>query len=157
MEVKIREADKSDYPTVYDCMTNTAWNDVPEAEKATTKKDVWMSFFRKIAKTLTEGRGRKIFVACDDQNYFMGYVVTGSMGEGASTIPVGMVFDITVLEPFRRRGVAKLLIKTAEDYCRQQGMWRMKLEVAANNPNAIDLYSKVGYEPERTLMGKNLS
>ena len=157
MEVKIREARKSDYPTVYECMTNTAWNDVPVAEKATTKKEAWMAFFRKIAKTLTEGRGRKIFVAWDDENDFMGYVVTGSMGEGASTIPVGMVFDISVLEPFRRRGVAKLLIKTAEDYCRQQGMWRIKLEVAANNPNAIDLYAKAGFEAERTLMGKNLS
>jgi ribosomal protein S18 acetylase RimI-like enzyme len=157
MEVKIRKASKSDYPTVYECMTNTAWNDVPEAEKATTKKEVWMSFFRKIAKTLTEGKGRKIFVACDDENDFMGYVVTGNMGEGASTIPVGMVFDISVMEPFRRRGIAKLLIRAAEDYCRQQGMWRIKLEVAANNPKAIDLYKKVGFEPERTLMGKNLS
>jgi ribosomal protein S18 acetylase RimI-like enzyme len=157
MEVKIREAKKRDYPTVYECMTNTAWNDVPEAEKATTKKKVWMSFFRKIARTLTEGRGRKIFVAFDDANDFMGYVVTGSMGEGSSTIPVGMVFDISVMEPFRRKGIAKLLIKMAEDYCRQQGMWRIKLEVASNNPNAIDLYEKVGFKAERTLMGKNLS
>ena len=157
MEVRIREARKNDYPTVYECMTNTAWNDVPEAEKATTEKERWMTFFRKIARTLTEGRGRKIFVACDDENDFMGYVVTGSMGEGSSTIPVGMVFDIAVMEPFRRMGIAKLLIKTAEDYCKQRGMWRIKLEVAANNPNAIDLYRKVGFEPERTLMGKSLS
>ncbi len=157
MEVRIREGGKSDYPTVYECMTNTAWNDLPEAEKATAKKEAWMAFFRNIAKTLTESKGRKVFVACDDQNDFMGYVVTGSMGEGSSRIPVGMVFDISVLEPFRRRGIAKLLIKTAEDYCRQKGMWRIKLEVAANNPSAIDLYTKVGFEAERALMGKNLS
>jgi ribosomal protein S18 acetylase RimI-like enzyme len=144
MEVKIREAKKSDYPTVYESMTTTAWNDVPEAEKATTKKEVWMAFFRKIARTLTEARGRKVFVAFDDENDFMGYVVTGGMGEGASTIPVGMVFDIAVLEPFRRRGIAKLLIRMAEDYCKQEGMWRIKLEVAANNPNAIDLYQRWG-------------
>jgi ribosomal protein S18 acetylase RimI-like enzyme len=157
MEVRIREGRESDYPTVFECMTTTAWNDLPESEKATTKKENWMAFFRKIASTLTKGRGRKVFVACDDENDFMGYVVTGSMGEGSSSIPVGMVFDISVMEPFRRRGIAMLLIKTAEDYCRGKGMWRIKLEVAANNPNAIDLYKKVGFESERTLMGKNLS
>jgi ribosomal protein S18 acetylase RimI-like enzyme len=146
MEVRIREGRESDYPTVFECMTTTAWNDLPESEKATTKKENWMAFFRKIASTLTKGRGRKVFVACDDENDFMGYVVTGSMGD-----------DISVMEPFRRRGIAMLLIKTAEDYCRGKGMWRIKLEVAANNPNAIDLYKKVGFESERTLMGKNLS
>lgn len=156
MEVKIREAKRADLSTVYDCMTATAWNDVPEEEKAKSDKKVWQSFFRKIAKTLTEARGRKIFIAYDDRHRFMGYVVTGSMGEGFSAIPVGMIFDISVLEPFRRRGIAKLLIRTAEEYCRQQGMWRIKLEVAANNPIAQSLYRKVGFTDERTLMGKNL-
>ncbi len=157
MDVKIREGRKSDYPIVYDCMTTTGWNDLPEDEKKTTKKEVWQSYFRKIATTLMKVRDRKVFVAYDDRNDFMGYVVTGGMGEGFSAIPVGMVFDIYVLEPFRRRGIAKLLIKTAEDYCRNNGMWRMKLEVASNNPNAQDLYRSLGFKDERVLMGKNLS
>lgn len=157
MEVRIRDGRRSDYPIVYDCMTETAWRDVPEEEKATTKKEVWQSFFKKIARTLTEARGRKVFVAYNDQNDLMGYVVTGSMGEGFSAIPVGMIFDIYVAEPFRRKGVGKLLIKTAEEYCRQNGMWRIKLEVASNNPNAQDLYRSLGFKDERMLMGKSLS
>ncbi len=157
MDVKIRNAKRKDYPIVYDCMTATAWNDIPKEEKEKTKKEIWQSFFRNIAKALTEARGRKIFIAHDDQNDFMGYVVTGSMGEGFSAIPVGMIFDIYVLEPFRRRGIAKLLIRTAESYCRKNGMWRIKLEVAWNNPTAQELYKKVGFKNERTLMGKNLS
>lgn len=157
MEVKIREGRKSDYPAVYESMTATAWNDLPQDEKMTTKKEVWQSYFGKIAKALMKTRDRKVFIAYDDRNDFMGYVVTGGMGEGFSAISVGMIFDIHVLEPFRRRGVAKLLIKTAEDYCRQNGMWRIKLEVATNNPNAQDLYRKVGFSEERMLMGKNLS
>lgn len=157
MDVRIRDARRSDYPVVYDCMTTTAWKDVPEDEKATTSKEIWQSFFRKIAKSLTEARGKKIFVAHDDRNDLMGYVVTGSMGEGFSAIPVGMIFDIYVMEPFRRKGVARLLIRTAEEYCRRMGMKRIKLEVAANNPNAQDLYKKMGYSDERMLMGKNLA
>lgn len=157
MGVKVRDARESDYSTIYDCMTETAWNDVPEEEKVITDRKLFESFFRGMAKTLIQRPGRRIFVACDDENDFMGYVVTGGMGEGSSAIPVGMVFDIFVLEPYRRRGIGKMLIEVAEEYCRQQGIWRIKLEVAANNPNAMDLYRKAGFKDERVLMGKNLS
>ncbi|MFQ6060017.1 MAG: GNAT family N-acetyltransferase [Thermoplasmata archaeon] len=155
MVVKIRLATKKDYPLIYDCMITTGWNDVPEEEKASTRKEVWQSFFRDIAKTLVQRRGRKIFVAYDDENDFMGYVMTGRMGNGV--IPVGMIFDIFVLEPFRRRGIGRILIRTAERYCKEQGMRRIKLEVADNNPVARDLYKKMGFRDERHLMGKNLS
>ncbi|TET90749.1 MAG: GNAT family N-acetyltransferase [Methanomassiliicoccales archaeon] len=157
MEVRIREAQKDDYPIIYDCMTETAWKDVPEEEKVISERSLWEQFFRGIAKPLIERPGRKIFIAYDDQNDIMGYVITGGMGEESSVIPVGMIFDICVLEQFRKRGIAKMLIEVAEEYCRQQGIWRIKLEVAANNPVAIDLYRKAGFKDERTLMGKNLS
>ena len=155
MAVKIRFARKKDYPLIYDCIMTTGWNDVPEEEKAATRKDAWMAFFRRIAETLVERRDRKVFVAYDDQNDFMGYVMTGGMG--GSAIPVGMIFDIFVLEPFRKRGIGKMLIETAERYCKDEGMWRVKLEVADNNPIARELYKKMGFKDERHLMGKNLS
>lgn len=157
MEVRIREAREDDYPIVYDCMTTTAWNDVPEEEKVISERSLWEQFFRGIAKPLIERPGRKIFVAYDDENDFMGYVITGGTGEGSSVIPVGMIFDIYVLEQFRKRGIAKMLIEVAEEYCKAQGLWRIKLEVAANNPVAVELYRKAGFKDERILMGKNLS
>lgn len=156
MNVRIREGRRSDYQVIYDCMTETAWNDVPEEEKSRTRKDIWQAFFKRIARTLMEGKERKVFVACSDREDFLGYVVTGRMAEGSSAIPVGMIFDIYVLEPYRRKGIGTLLIRRAEKYCRENGMWRIKLEVAANNPNAKALYEKMGFSDERILMGKTL-
>jgi hypothetical protein len=45
---------------------------------------------------------------------------------------------------------------SAERHCMDEGMWKIKLEVADNNPIARELYKKMGFKDERHLMGKNL-
>ena len=52
---------------------------------------------------------------------------------------------IIVDEKCQGKGLGKVLMKHAIDYCRTQKMKCLKLEVACSNKNAISFYEKLGF------------
>lgn len=73
-----------------------------------------------------------------------------------SELSFGYVYDVFVEEEFRGKGVGKLLLEKAEDYCRKSGYSRIALSVSATNNTAINLYRRTGYQPERIDMAKEI-
>lgn len=68
---------------------------------------------------------------------------------------------IVVDKEISNRGIGSILINFAEDYCKNKGMKKMKLEVMKDNVNALKFYSKHKYtiveESEKTYyMIKNI-
>lgn len=57
----------------------------------------------------------------------------------------------------RRQGIAKEALRLLEAEARRLGAHRLGLEVWLDNPGAIELYRKAGYEPVRWSMVKRLS
>ena len=49
-------------------------------------------------------------------------------------------------ESFRRKGIAEKLIRTLVDFCENEGMDFVTLEVRRSNEAAKKLYSKMGFE-----------
>jgi proline iminopeptidase len=65
--------------------------------------------------------------------------------------------DVSVLEPYRRRGVATALTRAAEHEAARRGHARLQLAVGIDNRAAQDVYRKLGYidsgEPPRRVQG----
>mgnify|MGYP001420728970 CR=1 FL=1 len=61
--------------------------------------------------------------------------------------------EIFVLPEAQRTGLGKQLLDTASDYCRENSMGTLRLEVQKKNTRAIDVYRTCGFRTEdRYLM-----
>lgn len=60
-----------------------------------------------------------------------------------------LTLGITVAKAWRNQGVGKALMQTLIDWCRHNRVvHRLHLEVFANNPRAIHVYEKLGFQRE---------
>ncbi|MEM6690792.1 MAG: GNAT family N-acetyltransferase [Planctomycetota bacterium] len=69
--------------------------------------------------------------------------------EGFSTFaarPLLNIHDVIVTASHRRRGVARLLFKAAEDEARLRGACKLTLEVLSGNSAALQAYRSFGFE-----------
>lgn len=62
-----------------------------------------------------------------------------------SAIPVFILYDLYVKPEYRKHGVAKQLMLTAEVHARQSGKLRLELSTAKNNYAAQKLYESLGW------------
>jgi ribosomal protein S18 acetylase RimI-like enzyme len=62
-----------------------------------------------------------------------------------------------VAEPYRDQGLGHLLLETAEEWARQQGLPWISLSIGARNTLGQKLYESLGYRVETLRMAKHLS
>lgn len=80
------------------------------------------------------------------------FTVAGDNGKAVGYIGFHTVLDeayianIAVLPEFRGQGIAKALLGWAVDYCRDNKMTFITLEVRKSNASAISLYQKFNFE-----------
>lgn len=58
----------------------------------------------------------------------------------------GYISNIAVLPLYRRKGIGALLLNTAVEYCKENDISFLSLEVRKSNNSAISLYRKFGFE-----------
>ena len=83
----------------------------------------------------------RFFELAISDNQIVGYAGVIAPGPDA----VADILTITVIDGFRRQGIAKRLIADIEDYCQSKGSSAIMLEVATENVAAIALYENLGY------------
>jgi ribosomal-protein-alanine N-acetyltransferase len=83
----------------------------------------------------------RFFELAISENEIVGYAGVFAAGAGA----VADVLTVTVINGFRRQGIAKRLISDIESYCQTKGSSAIMLEVATDNAGAISLYEELGY------------
>jgi ribosomal protein S18 acetylase RimI-like enzyme len=69
----------------------------------------------------------------------------------------GFVYDLLILEPFRRRGYAEQAMVLLERIAREKGARKLLLQVFGDNEGARKLYSKLGYAERAIAMSKTLA
>ncbi|MBD2101177.1 N-acetyltransferase [Leptolyngbya sp. FACHB-261] len=69
---------------------------------------------------------------------------------------VAYVFLIYVEPEHRRQGIATALIKTGEAWAQTQAYRQVSLQVFADNPAALSLYERLGYQPLSLMLQKPL-
>lgn len=83
----------------------------------------------------------RFFELAISDNQIVGYA--GVIAPGPDE--VADILTVTVIDGFRRQGIAKRLIADIEGYCQSKGSRAIMLEVATDNTGAIALYANLGY------------
>ncbi|ADV84808.1 GNAT family N-acetyltransferase [Terriglobus saanensis] len=78
-----------------------------------------------------------------------GFVIASLETENSQRF--GYIATLEVLSAYRRHGVARHLLMTAEDLLRNEGCRYVALHVAMNNVAAMALYASCGYESVGTV------
>lgn len=156
MYIQLREAKATDMPLVKKMAVETSWEYLPETQKKLLNREKWnMHVIEYYDNVLKEENG-EVFIAEDERHSYVGHLIVGQTTGTISELTFGYVYDVFVEEEFRGKGVGKLLLEKAEDYCRRKGHSRIALSVSATNDSAIKLYSRIGYKTERIAMAKEI-
>ena len=86
-----------------------------------------------------------VFVV-EEEGKIVGYLAGGECSvEDYRKLPkVAELNDMLVLEEFRGNGVGRMLYSAFVEWCRGRGIKRVRVEVTAQNKEAIEFYRKVG-------------
>ena len=88
------------------------------------------------------------FIVAENQSGVVGYLIADIRYRSE-----GHIISIAVREDERRKGVGKLLIRSATSEFRKLGVRLVRLEVRAGNRAAINLYSSMGYKEVGIMSG----
>ena len=84
----------------------------------------------------------------------IGYMWSGVRDEGDR--PFVVLYDLVILEPYRRQGFGRQALSTLEDKVLEQGLKRIALHVFGHNEGARALYWGSGYTEKSITMAKEL-
>jgi len=74
-----------------------------------------------------------------------------------TALPSGFIFDLFIEETHRGQGFGQEAMLALEGEAKELGLRALALHVFADNPGAIGLYEKLGYEVKSLNMGKHLT
>jgi ribosomal protein S18 acetylase RimI-like enzyme len=97
-----------------------------------------------------------VFVASDNGS-IVGFTQLYPSFSSVSMKPIWILNDLFVDEPYRKQGVAKLMMKTAENFARETGAIRIALATQISNLAAQSLYESLGYSKEEEFYNYTLS
>ena len=116
--------------------------------------DATIQATRRTDASLPEGvatKGHQLYaLICGDQR-------VGTLWFSVDAEGNAFLDDITINEPFRRRGYGRRALELFEAKARELGLLRIDLHVYRDNPSAIALYEKLGYRVTGLKMRKALS
>ena len=103
-------------------------------------------------KSILDNFPESFLIAVNNENRIIGYIMwrverIPSMNS-LKIINKGHLVSIAVLEEYRRKGIAKNLLKKSMPKIKQKNIIEYVLEVRVSNYGAIDLYKTMGYKIE---------
>lgn len=83
--------------------------------------------------------GARAWVA-EDTGELVGFIIARRTARR-----LGHIITLDVREARRRQGIGSALLRTAEEWLRSEGVARVRLETAADNPAAVTFWEKAGF------------
>ena len=117
------------------------WKDLGQVhhlEKECFKQDAWPWFDVLAALTFHSSLGSFSRSKTLDGDQVVGFIV----GDRRNSRQTGWIATVGVHPDYRRRGIARMLMKTAEE---AMGLPRVRLTLRASNQAAFTLYRQLGY------------
>jgi aminoglycoside 6'-N-acetyltransferase I len=90
-----------------------------------------------------------ILVSGNESGVLTGFIQAGlrSHADGCDIArPVGFIEGWFVHEPFRKQGIGKALMRSAEDWARQQGCLEIASDTWIDDEMSIDAHQALGFE-----------
>jgi ribosomal protein S18 acetylase RimI-like enzyme len=85
-------------------------------------------------------------VSPDDPECYVGFVLLYPTFDSVEMAPVWVLHDLFVEPGYRQRGIGRLLMNAASDFCWQTDSARIDLATEVSNEKAQALYESLGYE-----------
>ncbi|WP_241156827.1 GNAT family N-acetyltransferase [Bacillus sp. FJAT-42376] len=89
------------------------------------------------------------YLVAGDGDSFHGWVLIGKGKDSLTDKTFGFVYELYVLEPFRKNGLGRKLMEEAMNQFKSEGYEEVRLSVYAGN-HAVLIYEEMGFAP-RTL------
>ena len=134
----------------------TSWDYIPETQKKLLDREKWNRNVIEYYESLLKQEESMVFIAENEHHKHIGHLIIGQTKGTITELSSGYIYDIFVEEESRSKGIGKLPLEKAEDYCRKKGHSTIAPSVLATNDSAIKLYSRIGYKPQRITMAKGI-
>lgn len=154
--VTIRVATDEDAAFFFQLELQTTWENLPRSGGLPWKRDAVREALCATHHVLLQMPGNAFFIAEVD-GVRAGLLWFGIKHNHISGQEEGWIYNVTVCEPFRGRGIAKRLLARAEEFARTQGHTTIGLSVAVHNHIAQELYQTAGYETSNLILRKCLN
>lgn len=96
----------------------------------------------------------KLLVA-KELDQITGWVLFGSQKDSITDKYLGFIYEIYILEDYRKKGYAKKLLEECTKDIKNQGLHEVSLVVYSGN-KAIELYKQLGFTEYKIVMNKKL-
>ncbi|MEK5310879.1 MULTISPECIES: GNAT family N-acetyltransferase [Bacillus] len=96
----------------------------------------------------------KLLVA-KELDQIIGWVLFGSQKDSITDKYLGFIYEIYILEDYRKKGYAKKLLEECTKDIKNQGLHEVSLVVYSGN-KAIELYKQLGFTEYKIVMNKKL-
>ena len=99
-------------------------------------------------------KNQKIII-CFDKKEYAGFIHTSirkEYVEGAKTSPVGYIEGIFVYEKYRKKGIAKELVKLGEIWAKGKGCKEMGSDTETENKKSIAFHTSLGFSSEEVVI-----
>lgn len=161
--VRIREGSEADAEWFFEVEEQTTWENLPrdcEYDRETMRTALCATH-----RLILQVPGNVFFIAEASDMEASGVEASGVragllwFGPKRNLITgrnEGWIYNVTVLPEFRGRGLAKMLLRHAEEYARTLGYDVVGLSVATHNEIARGLYHRVGFDVSNVIMRKPL-
>jgi len=83
--------------------------------------------------------------AADAGARFVGYTAVALIPKPDPRLGTVYVDELWVAPPYRRRGIASMLVRQVLALGREKGLWRVRLHVSRRNRAALKLYQRLGF------------
>jgi ribosomal protein S18 acetylase RimI-like enzyme len=147
---------KKDAPLIRKLTVETGWNSLSQMDRKELDRKEWSKHMEQVFEHFAQQENSEIRIAEDENSNFTGYLFVGESKNAMTGKSFGFIYDIFVKEELRGKGIGKMLIEKAEDYCRQKGYSRLSLMVSADNQAALKLYASTGFKKDQIYMGKEV-
>ena len=142
VDVKIKLLKPTDYHRFARLRNNINWESKKLVAKGGERKETGLHIF---ARKLLSSRALNTLVAFDGRE-MVGYI--NIVFAKFSKLRGNAYITISVSSTHQGLGIGKRLMLEAENFCRENQIRRIELEVFGRNIKAIGLYKKLGYEIE---------
>ena len=154
--VSIRPATDEDAAFFFQLELQTTWENLPRSCGTKWKRDAVREALCATHHVMLQMPDNAFFIA-EVGGERAGLLWFGTRRNPVSGQEEGWIYNVTVCEAFRGRGLAKKLMARAEEHARAQGHSIIGLSVAVHNEIAQELYRAQGYEPSNLTLRKSLS
>jgi len=134
----------------------TTWESIPPAAREHLTHDQVREAAQATNEILLSQPGHRLFVARAADGRRAALLWLGRRRDPVSGQEEAWIYSIAVAPEFRRRGLARQLLRFAEQLARQEGFAALGLMVAAHNDAARRLYESADFETTQVMMRKPL-